>query len=66
MARRGPRNRPIAEETEAEENIYSREAAALPENAAVVAEPVPCTSGATEASGWPAGGRTAAVCAVNS
>jgi uncharacterized protein involved in exopolysaccharide biosynthesis len=41
MARRAPRNRPVAEETEAKENIYSREAAALPENAAVVAEPVP-------------------------
>jgi hypothetical protein len=40
MARRGSRNRPIGEETEPEENLYSREAAALPEYTAVVPEPV--------------------------
>lgn len=41
MARRGAINRPLAEESAPGDEFYSREAAALPESAAVVAEPAP-------------------------
>jgi uncharacterized protein involved in exopolysaccharide biosynthesis/Mrp family chromosome partitioning ATPase len=41
LARRGARNRPFAPEAEPEKEIYSREAAALPEHAAVVPDFVP-------------------------